>query len=64
MAIIAERDVAKGELRRHDGLIASKTTAQSAAETVSAAASRPGSDMRMIDHGEGWAGCRLDGSWL
>jgi len=62
--VIAEGDIAKAELRCHDGLMASRTTAQSPAETASAAASRPGNDIRRIDHGDGWAGCGLAGSWL
>jgi hypothetical protein len=44
--------------------MASRTTAQSAAETNSAAPSRAGNVMRRIDHGADWAGCGFDGPWL
>ncbi len=64
MPVITQRDVLESELCRHDGLIASRTTAQSAAETASAAPSRAGNVMRRIDQGAGWAGCGLAGPWL
>ena len=64
MPVVAERDVAKGDLRRHAHLIASQTMPHSAALTATAAASRVATVMRRIDHGAACAGCGVAGSWL
>jgi len=64
MAVIAQRDIAKLQLRRHAHLIASQTTAHSAALTAHAAASRDSAVMRRIDQGAACAGCGVAGPWL
>ena len=64
VAIIAERDVAELQLRRHAHLIASQTMPHSPALTATAAASRAATVMRRIDHGAACAGCGVAASWL
>ena len=63
MAVIAERDVAEFDLRGHAHLIATSTTAHSAALTASAAARRAVTVMRRIDQGAACAGCGVAGPW-
>jgi hypothetical protein len=64
MPVIAERDVAKGDLRGHAHLIASQTMPHSPALTATAAARRAATVMRRIDQGAACAGCGVAGSWL
>src|SRR5262249_53685817 len=61
MPLIAERDVAQGDLGRHAHLIAIRTMAHNPALTATAAASRAATVMRRIDHGAAWG---VAGSWL
>src|SRR5262249_8131207 len=64
MPLIAERDVAKGDLRSHAHLIASQTMPHSAALTAIAATRRAATVMRRIDQGAACAGWGVAGSWL
>src|SRR5579863_1635412 len=63
MPVVAQRDVAELQLGGHAHLIASKTTAQRAAATASAAVSREITARRRIDHEIGCAGWGEAGPW-
>jgi hypothetical protein len=56
VAVVAQRDIAKLQLRRHLHFIASQTSTQSTALTAIAAANRDGTAMRKIDQVTACAG--------
>jgi hypothetical protein len=63
VAVIAERDIVKQQLRRHAHLMDSRTTAHSTAQTVKAAPSRVTTGIRRIDQGATCAGCGEAVAW-
>ncbi|GAA3847781.1 hypothetical protein GCM10022626_16670 [[Pseudomonas] carboxydohydrogena] len=62
MALIAKREVAKGDPGGHRGPMAAMTKIQSAATISSDPPSRAASPMRSSDHGTACAGCGVEGA--